>query len=539
MDKCPVKYCLSTVFMAILIALLSGCASPDDREEQALRDLKTVRDTDLKEERHNSDSLVLGAIAALRDTRSPHLAEALYLAGRVNWQLGDYKSALTYYHEALDLLPEDASDKQLRGNVLHNLAWTLNSMVLPAEAAPYLITAIKEDSIARDSVNLVYDLELLSRIYINADSLNEARRALLRARATAAALHMRDTADQTSALAYIELNDGHPDKALSLIRRVDSSKITPPYVPTYLVHAAKIYLAANSPDTAMQFARRIIASGDTVNLRFAYSIMLSDTLRPLLPPDSLGAFINAYKSSIAAYNRRTDTQAAAVQQAMYNYTMHDLRRRKAEEEKKNREYWIIGLSIFAGAAGVAFGAYYARSRKRRAYMQADMEKIRSRLKELECARILSQHPAPATEEVALAPPSDTRSEIIATAINMPGRPKPDARLMQSAAVAKLQDLLASKTSIEDSSPLWGELREAILAVSPGFFKNLDTVAKQNLTREECRTAMLIKAGLRPRDLEILFARSKGAVSSRRQSIAIKIFDGQARVKKVDTLLRML
>ncbi|WP_305036649.1 tetratricopeptide repeat protein, partial [Paramuribaculum intestinale] len=60
---------------------------------------------------HTSDSLILDVINHFG--RSPKMAEALYYAGRVYSDLGDYPTALRYFHDALDRISDDPEDNNI------------------------------------------------------------------------------------------------------------------------------------------------------------------------------------------------------------------------------------------------------------------------------------------------------------------------------------------------------------------------------------------------------------------------------------------
>ncbi|MDE6768541.1 MAG: hypothetical protein K2J78_02320, partial [Muribaculaceae bacterium] len=57
---------------------------------------------------HTSDSLIRDVIDyASSHQKEGYYTEALYYGGRVYSDLGDYPTALQYFQETLDLLPED------------------------------------------------------------------------------------------------------------------------------------------------------------------------------------------------------------------------------------------------------------------------------------------------------------------------------------------------------------------------------------------------------------------------------------------------
>lgn len=103
--------------------------------------------------RHTSDSTILRLIDYAGRRHDAHYAETLYYAGRVYSDLGDYPTALQYFHDALDALPDDDSTLLLRGNILSQTGRLLNNLRLYDEAAPYIEAVIDLNRRQNDSIN--------------------------------------------------------------------------------------------------------------------------------------------------------------------------------------------------------------------------------------------------------------------------------------------------------------------------------------------------------------------------------------------------
>lgn len=87
--------------------------------------------------------------------------------------------------------------------------------------------------------------------------------------------------------------------------------------------------------------------------------------------------------------------------------------------------------------------------------------------------------------------------------------------------------------------LWDKLEETVVAASPRFISSLKLLTCDKLTTRERHTALLVKCGFRPVDLTILLALTNGAIISRRQKLADKVFEQKVNVKVIDGIVRLL
>ena len=111
---------------------------------------------------HTSDSIILPIIDYYSYHQSKDCyAEALYYGGRVYHDIGDFPSAIKYYGEALNCIREDKASLKLKGNITSQMSSLLNSMRLFNEARKYINMAIDVDKELQDTVNLIYDFEVL------------------------------------------------------------------------------------------------------------------------------------------------------------------------------------------------------------------------------------------------------------------------------------------------------------------------------------------------------------------------------------------
>ncbi|MDE6279491.1 MAG: hypothetical protein K2M05_05910, partial [Paramuribaculum sp.] len=112
-------------------------------------------------------------------------------------------------------------------------------------------------------------------------------------------------------------------------------------------------------------------------------------------------------------------------------------------------------------------------------------------------------------------------------------------IAQHDAYIKLRELIAEEKSLIDTNPLWDELQDMILSISPDFINNLRLLTGGKLSSSDLNTAILIKCGVKPTQMTKLLNRSKGAIVSRRESLCLRIFNEKLGTKVIDGIIRLL
>ena len=98
-------------------------------------DFLTIKAKDKAYIRHYSDSLFIRVHDYYSNSRTaPLYPEVLYYGGRVYSDLGDYPTALNYFHLSLDYLPSNTTNQNLRNRVLSQTGRLLNSLRLFEDA---------------------------------------------------------------------------------------------------------------------------------------------------------------------------------------------------------------------------------------------------------------------------------------------------------------------------------------------------------------------------------------------------------------------
>ena len=189
---------------------------------------------------HKSDSLILDIISYYSNKDKNIYSEALYYGGRVYSDLGDFPTALYYFQTALDNLSYNVSNKRLRSKILSQTGRLLNSLRLYEEAIPYIKEAIIIEQQINDSINELYDLQLLGAVYLRAHDFPNAEAYFHIALDKSAYLPPTYKAKSLMYLAGVKFRIGQIDSALLYIR--DTPNLVNPIARnSALACAAEIY----------------------------------------------------------------------------------------------------------------------------------------------------------------------------------------------------------------------------------------------------------------------------------------------------------
>ena len=524
--------------------------------------------------RHTSDSAILRIINYYsRHKQSEYYPEALYYGGRVYSDIGDAPTALKYFQDALDALPDNA-DKGFRATVLSQTGRILNSLRLYNEAARYLKDALLLRCADSDSIKQMNDIILLGAIYMHAKEFGSADSCFHLAKNIARNVSPNDTTITNMYIAGNELYSGNVKNALDLIRTV-VRHVPEKRQDLIYAYACQIYLEAGIRDSAYIYATKLINSHNIDYKKNGYSFLLSPELRDFSTPDSLLSYTLDYKEVLEKYLDRHDAQQVSLQTSYYNYQKHERERKKAEEKMK-RYMHIAGTSIIVIVV-LLIVLMYQRNRRLHILLQyhRTLEDI-SLLKNVlysekqdnepnklptqdSCSKKIWNRESPikhnendrllqnkneleklSEEELEKNKLRSRLKEELLT-LQKSGQSKkgvPEA-IIDSFVYRRLQEHLKLEKRINDTDELWKDIEGLVLNISPEFKSRLYLLAGDRLKEDAYHMALLIRCGITPTELTILIGRSKGAISSRRGYICQMIFGQKLGAKVMDDIIRLL
>lgn len=517
---------------SIDIAALSG----GDRH---LYDFLRVKAQDKAYIYHTSDSLILDVIGYYQSHDKEYYPEALYYGGRVYSDLGDYPTALQYFRSALEELPSDTKDLELKCRILSQTGRLLNTLRLYGDAVSYIEKSIQIGKEQNDTVGMIYDLQLLGGTYLRARKYDLAEKSLREAMRIGEKLPKSFEMESQMYLAEIKYETGQLDSALALIRTINERE-APKIYNSVLGYASNIYLKAGILDTAYMYANKLIHSDNRVQKEIGYQVILSPKLRGYLSQDSLDKYISNYRGLLENYLNHNEHQLAITQQARYNYELHEKARVKAETRQKLMTIWLIA-TVIGFIVVVALVVLYLKNRAkdRIIQLQVALDNLSKQEGDLPHTNPTQMMLTPLNHPNEQDLRERLRKSLLEIVEKHEGDVNVSSLITNSDAYGKLQEMIRTGSILRDKDNLWKELEDVVLSSSPDFKKNLNLLTEGKLKRVGYCTALLIKCGVRPSEMLSLFNITNGAIISRRENLSIKMFDKKIGVRYIDNVIRTL
>ncbi|RXE70628.1 tetratricopeptide repeat protein [Muribaculaceae bacterium Isolate-002 (NCI)] len=484
---------------------------------------------------HASDTTILKVIDYYADKDDALYVEALYYGGRVYSDMGDTPTALQYFHEALDNFSDESPDLDLKANILSQTGRLLTSINLFDEAVPYIEEAIAIGEQRRDTLNMVYDIQLLGGTYRRAREFNRAELLLSKALDLSSNLPPSIKAKSRMALAEIKFQQGANDSALELIRSsIDC--VSPMARNNALAYATKIYFENGILDTAYIYANQLLDLESPLNKGTAYQALLSSKLRNFIPLDTIHQYISEYREFLENYYDSNKMQLAINKQNYYNYQLHERERKKAETFNRKLIKWIFGISFLCILLAVIILYYKNKAKKTLLHLHGALNNI-DRLNE---NISVGNHDLKSTYNIENEQELREKLKNKLLSIYNENVDVPLSKtILESEVYNKLLELIKDERMISYDDIIWQELEETVIKSSPDFKYNLHLLIQSHMTTIDFHTALLIKCHIQPSQMAMLLGRTKGAIVSRRDTLSLKIFGEKKGTKIIDGIIRLL
>ena len=510
-------------------------------------DLLSIKAYDKAYISHTSDSLILTVIDYFSNFKTDSIyAEALYYGGRVYSDLGDLPTALDYFQQAAENLGND-HHLHLKGNVMSQTGRLLHSLKLYDQAREYISEAIRIDSLLGDSINIMYDHQMLGTIALHKNHYDEATQQFRLARRLAKTYSPIDTALQDVYLSGVAFAKGSITEAIPLIqsgiRGIDNIDR-----PLALAYAAKIYKSANIPDSAWHYAHQLLKMSGPNNRHIGYEVALSKSVIHLIPKDSLSAYVAEYATVIQQHYDRHEASSEIMQNSYFNYRLHEKKRINAEHDKLIVQRWMA-IAIIAVILLIT-ALLYLRNRTQRLALQ--LHKALRNVTYLQQTLNSGEMPDASKLSINFGKQTTLNSdnikglkeqlmqELLTLQAQGENRQLEIApSLLTTRAFASLQECIANHKTIGDDNPLWNDIEQAVLQTSNTFKASLTILLGGDIDLPIYHMALLIKCGMQPTQLASLMGRTKSTITYRRESLGKKIFGHKLEARLVDELIRSL
>lgn len=500
--------------------------------DRHFHDLVSVKATDKAYITHTSDSLILDAAAYFKGTdRQP---EALYYAGRVYSDLGDYPTALRYFQDALEQLPED--NLMLKSNLTSQTGQLLYKMRLYDQAIPYIQKTISINKTLNDSANLPFNNQLLGRTYLQINQHGNALKYLTKA--LSLSKNAQDSALMKAHIADIYNRIGQTDSALKYIRTTPLSAHSLDRNYIYAI-AAKVYLQANNPDSAKKYADKLIGEPTYSNATTGYLTLLNPKLSHLINPDSINSFLNKYVTLSERKYDLQNSQSVIVQNALYNYSIHEREAQRKSELSKRLQSWLVIVIIVILFLSVVILCLKHKNAKTIIRLQAslrELDRLVATKNDVSTKIEVNTDQAEIGIDGLQQQISDRLSLIESNPDNLPALKE---SVVLSRPYKELTELVEQKASLPASNPLYGELWDVIDHAYPKFRITLQRFSGGSLKKADLDLALLIKLEITPLQCSNLFCKSPGAITYRRKQLLSKIAPGQKSVDRLDYVIRAI
>lgn len=501
-------------------------------------DFLTIKAKDKAYIQHTSDSLILDVIDYYEGKPTAPYAEALYYGGRVYSDMGDAPTALQYFHKALENIPKNTHDLDLKARILSQTGRLLTSLRLYDEAIPYIERSNAIIEYNKDTVNWVHNIQLLGGTYLRAGKYNLAENYYNKALELSVNLPESSKAKSRLYLADVKYRKVQLDSALYLIRNVPDL-VSPIVRNNALATASDIYLKKGLLDSAYIYAHELINSPNSNNKVIGYQNLLLPELQKFMPLDTIYQYLDEYRGLLENFYDSNGSQLAINQQNFYNYQLHEREKQNAQREKERFLRWLYLVSIIVVILIIAVLALNINRKKQQLRLHEALDNI-SKLKSSLNAR------NPDCESKAVVKDTTTeslrnrlRDELLGIYNTDKKQREIPAAILQSEAYKELQSYIASGKIIPLDSQLWESMEAAVVGSSPNFKYNLQLLTGGNLSAQDYRLALLIKCGVTPTQLISLLGRTKGTVSYRREALCYKVFDQKLGSKVIDGIIRLL
>lgn len=489
---------------------------------------------------HTSDSLILDVIDYMAKKGSKaQYAEALYYGGRVYKDLGDFPNAVYYFQSSLDKLPNDA-DLNLKANILSQTGRLFNELRLTDEATFYLEQVIEIDKQLNDTINLVYDLQLLGHINLTISNLSTAERIFKEALEYGHKLPQRYSAKTRMYIAETKRRLGSVDSALFYIKNIIND-IPQESLNTALAMTAKVYYDAGENDSAYFYAQKLINSNSGLNKKTGYEIILSPKIISYSTPAEVSNYIEDYRRTIELIFDDNKNQLAIEQITRHNYESQQQLRIKAERSETRFRYISFGaaLVIVALTIFILFLLNQRKKNKRRLLtLNNALSNNISTINNLK--RQLDNNQSDIATQIESESCEDLRNRILLLCETNPNDiPLLPDNLIHSDVYHSILSHLRRGKPINDNDEIWEKLKNLIDSTFPSFKPSLVKLSAGKLTEEEFRTTLLIKIGIQTSDIAKLLVKSKGSIISRRHSLSFKMFGKKIGTQATDTIIKLL
>lgn len=431
------------------------------------------------------------------------LAQAYYLAGRVNSDLGDSPKSLILYQKA-----EEAANKDnyaLQGDIYCQMGYIYKENHLYQDAITSLQKAYLMDSLSNNHQNMLFDIRDIGINYRHLGNTDTAKLYFLKGynKSIYTNEFMSKNFAHQLAVVYIEQKNYSKAKEYLRISLKDLEDFDTNKSGIYAT-AYKLYGITGEEHLSKPYESWLLQNGTIWAKMRIYQDLLSKSIKHTNNKNLINLWDKYNLCSDSAY-KISDTEAIKRIEQIYNYNL-----KEKENEILHNNNLFLSLAIFCLAItlisiiAICIMAYSNFKQKQK--------NLKLRLEKYETLRKSSEQKN--EEKIEDENNACINSEIY----------------------RKIKDEIETD-SYQLNEEDWKELEETVNEIYPKFSNNLNSFYE--VSPHELRVCLLIKIGISPSNIAKFTNHSKEAINSTRGRLYAKVFNKPASAPKWDEFLKTI
>lgn len=521
-------------------------------------DFLTVKANDKAYVTHTSDSLILDVIDYYKSSTDKTLySEVLYYGGRVYSDLGDLPTALSYFHRALDELPDTERSSKLESRIVSQTGRLLVKLQLYEEALKYISHSMEINREMNDTLGCIYALQMMAEINLMKKDYAKSEKLIKEALGLSKSTPMPVTAKSNVILSNIYSKTGRLDSAIVLINDNISHVKTGVTRNSSLAYAIDYYLEKGDYETVYNYAKEIIEDVNPSQKTYAYYMLLSPKLQHLSSVSDLLKMISEYRRLLEERYSENESSMMVESISKYNYQIKERERERAEESRRKALtiLYIVSISLLITLIVILYlknksRRYIIRLHEALSYIEDLKNKNEDNLQMIETLKKGNEAGEQPIEEFNILRNAQSkretsddlraklREELMRLYEGNPN-PSPDFRIMNSSVYSRLVKIVEDEKILKDNDSLWKDIEQTVNIVSPRFRENMNILYGGEITKVDTHSLWLIKFGFTPSQIAIIQGVGRSTISARRDKIGKKIFGKKIDTKILDAIIRLL
>lgn len=431
------------------------------------------------------------------------LAQAYYLVGRVNSDLGDSPKALILYQKAEETVNKD--NYALQGDIYCQMGYIYKECHLFHDAITTLKKAYIMDSLNNNKQNMLFDIRDIGTNYLHLQETNTAK--LYFSEGFRKSIHTNEFMAKTFAhqLAVIYLKQKDYSRAKEYLN------ISLNHIENYgdnksgiYATAYKLYEATGEDELKNKYESWLLDSGTIWAKKSIYKDQLSKILVNDRNPHILDIWnnYNQYSDSVSKFS---DIESIKRIEQLYNYKL-----KEKENESLNSHNTVLSIIIICltitliSIIGLSFMTY-SNIKQKRKNLELKLDKYET-----------------------LKRSSEQKNKQNIQKENCAFKKSEIHQIIQH----EIED---GSYTLQDSH--WKDLEKTVNEIYPNFTNNLNSFYE--VSDHELKVCLMVKIGISPTYIAKFTNHSKEAINSTRGRLYAKVFKKSASAPKWDDFIKTL